>query len=135
MQTMDDSQKRNSQPTLQKKGKPFPVNAHFQNGVAEKRIRDLSNNARTMLIHASQLWPVAITAHLWTYAIRMANDVRNGMPNATASIAPLEKFSGTTLKAKLSDFHPLGCPAYVLDSNLAARKKKSKWKDRMQVGI
>ena len=28
------------------------VNAHFQNGVAEKRIRDLQDNARTMLLHA-----------------------------------------------------------------------------------
>ena len=28
------------------------INAHFQNGIAEKRIRDLQDNARTMLLHA-----------------------------------------------------------------------------------
>ena len=28
------------------------VNAHFQNGVAEKRIRDLQDKARTTLLHA-----------------------------------------------------------------------------------
>ena len=28
------------------------VNAHFQNGVAEKRIRDLQDSARTQLLHA-----------------------------------------------------------------------------------
>ena len=28
------------------------VNAHFQNGIVEKRIRDLQDNARTMLLHA-----------------------------------------------------------------------------------
>ena len=38
------------------------VNAHHQNGVAEKRIRDLSDTARTMLIHANRFWPDAISA-------------------------------------------------------------------------
>jgi hypothetical protein len=28
------------------------VNAHFQNGIAEKSIRDLQEQARTMLLHA-----------------------------------------------------------------------------------
>jgi hypothetical protein len=111
------------------------VNAHFQNGIAEKRIRDLSDSARTMLIHASRQWPAAITAHLWPYAIRMASDVRNATPNAKENLAPLEKFSGTTLKPKLSDFHPFGCPAYVLDSNLQAGKKIRKWDERARVGI
>ena len=35
------------------------VNAHWQNGVAEKRIRDLQDNARTMLLHAQCRWPDA----------------------------------------------------------------------------
>ena len=30
------------------------VNAHFQNGVAERRIRELQDHARTMLIHANR---------------------------------------------------------------------------------
>jgi hypothetical protein len=30
------------------------VNAHFQNGVAERRIRDLSDGARTSLLHAKE---------------------------------------------------------------------------------
>ena len=30
------------------------VNAHFQNGVTEHRIRELQEHARTMLIHASK---------------------------------------------------------------------------------
>jgi hypothetical protein len=41
------------------------VRAHFQNGIAEKRIRDLQERARTMLIHASNKWPKAINASLW----------------------------------------------------------------------
>ncbi|WP_317203594.1 hypothetical protein, partial [Janthinobacterium sp.] len=40
------------------------VNAHFQNGVAERRIRELQDHARTMLIHSSKRWPTAINTHL-----------------------------------------------------------------------
>jgi hypothetical protein len=35
------------------------VGAHHQNGVAEKKIRDLQENARTMMLHASVRWPMA----------------------------------------------------------------------------
>ena len=43
------------------------VNAHFQNGVAERRIRELQDHARCMLIHANRRWPEAITPSLWLY--------------------------------------------------------------------
>jgi transposase InsO family protein len=33
------------------------VNAHWQNGVAERRIRELQENANTMLLHARRRWP------------------------------------------------------------------------------
>jgi hypothetical protein len=58
------------------------VNAHHQNGMlAERRIRTLQEHARTMLIHANQRWPKCITANLWPYALRMANNVLNETPN------------------------------------------------------
>ena len=50
------------------------VNAHFMNGKSERRIRELQDSARTMLVHAKHRWPRAITAHLWPYALRTAND-------------------------------------------------------------
>ena len=40
------------------------VNAHFQNGIAETRIKDLQDHARKSLIHAKIRWPEAITANL-----------------------------------------------------------------------
>ena len=51
------------------------VNAHHQNGIAEKRIRDLQDTARTMLVHAKKRWPKAVSAHLWPYAC-LANSQR-----------------------------------------------------------
>jgi hypothetical protein len=40
------------------------VNAHWQNGIAERRIRDLKEQSRTMLLHAEHHWPDAICTSL-----------------------------------------------------------------------
>ena len=56
------------------------VNAHHQNGYAERRIRELQELARSMLIHANCKWPKSVTANLWPYAIRLANDMYNVSP-------------------------------------------------------
>ncbi len=36
------------------------VNAHFQNGIAERTIRDLSESARKQLLHAHACWLAAV---------------------------------------------------------------------------
>ena len=43
----------------------YGVSAHLQNGKVEKRIRDLQDQARKMLLHATSRCPQAITAHLY----------------------------------------------------------------------
>jgi hypothetical protein len=46
---------------------------------SEKRIGDLQRKVTTLLLHAQRRWPDAIKTHLWTYAIRSANDSRKYM--------------------------------------------------------
>ena len=58
------------------------VGTHHQNGVAERRIKELTHMAQTMLIHANQQWPGAVTVHLWPYALCEANHALNCMPNS-----------------------------------------------------
>jgi hypothetical protein len=111
------------------------VNAHFQNGVAERRIRELQDHARTMLIHANKRWPTAIDTHLWPYAIRTANDVLNSAPDLKREFAPIEAFSQTRITTNPKHFCPFGCPVYVLNNALQAGKKINKWKERARVGI
>jgi hypothetical protein len=36
------------------------VNAHFQNGIAERAIWDLSESAHKQLLHAHACWPAAV---------------------------------------------------------------------------
>ncbi|KAL7478813.1 hypothetical protein ACHAW6_008183 [Cyclotella cf. meneghiniana] len=56
------------------------MNAHFQNGVAKRAIRDITEAAQTMLLHAKARWPSAVHLSLWPYAVRMAVYVHNTVP-------------------------------------------------------
>ena len=96
------------------------VNAHFTNGLAEKRIRDLQDLTRTLLIHASIKWKHCITANIWPYAMRMANDAMNNSPSLQDinRRTPEQIFSKTNANMNAKHFKPCGCPVYVLDSAL-----------------
>jgi hypothetical protein len=112
------------------------VNAHFQNGRAERKIRDLQDGARASLLHAMKRWPSAITINLWPYAMRYINDVNNYVPRKGECEAPIELFSSTKMSKKLNNFHHFGCPVYVLDHNLqSGRRSRMKWKERVRVGV
>ena len=54
------------------------VNGHHQNGRAEKKIRDLREQARAMLLHAHARWQSAITNNLWPYAVQTAMELHGG---------------------------------------------------------
>jgi hypothetical protein len=111
------------------------VNAHHQNGKAEKKIRDSQELARTMLLHAKQRWPKAITANLWPHAMRMANDVSNVAPGITDAISPIEKFSQAAAAPKVKHCHTFASPACALDAKLQSGKTISKWKHKARIGI
>ena len=111
------------------------VNAHFQNGIAEKRIRDLQEQARKQLLHAKARWPSAIEINLWPYAIRNANDIRNTLPDKDDGSSPIERFSGTNVSPKLRHNHTFGCPVYALDNRLQANGRIPKWNKRARLGI
>ena len=112
------------------------VSAHFQNGIAEKRIRDLTERARTSLLHAMNRWPSAVNVHLWPYALRFANDVYNAAPSIKTGRSPLESFSGTPVRPQVLNFHPPFCPVYVLHSGLqGGGKRPNKWVRRSRVAI
>jgi hypothetical protein len=74
------------------------VGAHHQNGIAKKKIRDLQENARTMMLHYSVRWPMAHSVSLWPYAIRTAADVMNATPRVDKiAISPIKHFSGVKI--------------------------------------
>ena len=117
------------------------VNAHHQNGKAERRIGDVTTGTRTSLLHASHRWPNAINASLWPSAMKNYVNLRNAIPTQflpgkklgrkklpdTFQASPLSKFCGFETTVDLRDFHPFGSPVYVLEAALQAKHSHNKW--------
>ena len=111
------------------------VNAHFQNGIAERHIRDLQEQARTSMLYAMNKWKKMILICLWPYAIRHANDVANSRPRKGEDSSPMEKFTGVPIRPKLYHFHAFGRPTYMLDNAIQSGQGVPKWKQRARLGI
>ena len=111
------------------------VGAHHQSGVAERRIRDITKNTRTSLLHAAHRRPKAIAANLWPQAIKHAVNVYNSLPCQGKTESPLSKFAGMSIQPNLKDFHPFGCPVYVLQAPLQTRSPFPNWGERSRIGI
>ena len=111
------------------------VNAHFQNGIAERRIRDLQEQTRTSMLYAMNKWKRMVLICLWPYAMRHANDVANATPRKGEEQSPLERFSGVNITPKLRHFHAFGCPTYVLDNALQSGQGSPKWKRCSRLGV
>jgi len=111
------------------------VDAHHQNGIAERYIWTITEHARSMLIHAMIHWPEIIKESFWPYAIQLAVDIHNSTPT-DSGLSPLEIFSGTTSSSNpLVNFHPFGCPIFVLEPTLHQNHKIPKWKPRLRMGV
>ena len=114
------------------------VNAHHQNGVAERRIRELQETTRAMLIHAMKRWPGVVTIHLWPYAIRMANQAYNSTPlhSHMNKQSPNKIFDNSAVDINPKHWKPFGCPTYVLKSELQGTSGiHPKWDARSRAGI
>jgi hypothetical protein len=112
------------------------VNAHWQNGLAERHIRVHQEMARTMLLHAKRRWPKAVETYLWPYALRMASDILRHTPRFDGKI-PMALFSQANVAPAKRHFHPFASPVYVLDSEMQQGKgySKRKWTERARVGL
>ena len=80
------------------------VNAHFQNGVAEKHIRDLQDLTQTAMLHASAKWPKAFSNHLWPYALRCVNETIISIPKRQDGKSALQIFADTSVFQRMSAF-------------------------------
>ena len=107
--------------------------AKWQNGVVECHIRTLTERARTMLLNAMHIWPNIITQDLWTFALKLAVDVHNNTPGVSG-LSPIDIFSGSFEKNRHLDFHPFGCPVFVLEASLQNGHKIPKWKPCLKNG-
>jgi hypothetical protein len=96
------------------------VNVHFQNGIAECAICNLSDSDRKQLLHARQHWPVAVHVALWPYALRSTALLHNTLPVLEDGTSRLELFSSIQVDANMKHVHTFACPVFALQNALAA---------------
>jgi len=111
------------------------VGAHHQNGRAEKRIRDLQDMARTMMVFAQEKWPSQHHPSLWPYALTYANDIFCHTPRAKDGVIPFAAFKGVSITPAVNDFHTWGQPCFVLRPDFQGPVKPPKWEKRAYTGI
>ena len=66
--------------------------AHHQNGIVERRIRLITETARTLLLHAQRHWPEHITTMLWPFAVKAAIERINYLSFDLEGKTPANKF-------------------------------------------
>jgi hypothetical protein len=113
------------------------VNEHHMNGTAERRIKKLQEMTRASLAHANYAWSEAITANVWPYAMRLANEASNATPMKSneQAYSPAQLFAGSKANANKKHFQPFGCLVHVPNQKLQQQKPHHKWKERVEVGI
>ncbi len=113
------------------------VGAHHQNGIVERRIRLITEVARTLLLHAQRHWPECVDTMLWPFAVKAAIERINCLHQDLEGKTPHSKFFGTDdLPLNVQDYHTFGCPVYVLDSRLqSGTLGPPKWEPRSRIGV
>lgn len=113
------------------------VGAHHQNGVSERAIQQITEWARTMMLHSLIHWPESADPALWPFAMEHAVYLWNNMPRKDTGLSPLEVFTQTSdMSANpLQQARVWGCPVFVLDPKLQDGKKLPKWKARSRQGM
>ncbi len=115
---------KNSCQALNQKVRFCGVGSYHQNGIVERRIRDLSDAARASLLYAIHHWPEGVSKNLWLFALKHAYNICNRVRSSNGK-TPEEVLSGvsSSFTSDLSQYHPFGCPAYVLDARFQGNSK------------
>jgi len=113
------------------------VGAHHQNGIVERRIKELTLISRTLLLHAKRHWPDYITTMMWPFALKEAAyrlnrlSLRSDGRSCEATFFDVDKdFIDPSI------YHSFGSPCFVLDSRLQSGVGGApKWEPRSRLGI
>ncbi len=111
------------------------MNAHFQNGIAERAIWDLSEGTRKQLLHACACWPAAVHFALWPYALRNAALLHNSLPVLEDGTLRLELFSSIQVRVQYKARAHFCVPSVCITNALASGKSLPRWSPRARLGL
>ncbi len=111
------------------------VNAHFQNGIAERAIQNLSKSTCKQLLHVHAQWPAAVHFALWPYALRNAALLHINLPVLEDGTSWLELFSSICVGANMKHMHTFACPVFALQNTLASGNQLPRWSPRAHLSL
>ena len=86
------------------------VGVHFQNGIAEAFIKQLTEKSRTMLIHTKHRWPEVIQPWLLPFALKQAEINLNNLCLSKSGKSRAKHFGAMHNKTNIRHYHTFGCP-------------------------
>ena len=113
------------------------VGSHHQNGIAERKIKSLTLEGRTLLLHAKIMLPEYISTILWPFAVKCYEDRMNHLIYRLDGRTPYKTLANLQASPlDIKSFHTFGCPCYVLDNCLqSGQSMVPKWEPRARMGI
>ena len=95
------------------------IGAHYQNGLSERIIKDLTLSSQTLVINAQRLRTEYNTTMFWPFALVAAADRMNNLHVDMHGQTPEMNLSTNIgSSTRLSHFHMFVCPVYILDARL-----------------
>ena len=106
----------------------------------EVKNKELTNGARTLLLHGIRMWPQMIDSMFWPFALKAYTERLNCLQVDQNGQTPEPRMAGVSLQRndiQVSNYHTLFCPVYVLDSRLqtAGGAGPPKWQPRSRIGV
>ena len=84
----------------------------------ELRIKELTLGSRTLLLHATILWPEVVSTMMWPFSFKAASQKYNILDMYEGVKTPEQKFSGADFQTFPTDYHAWGCPVSFLEAPL-----------------
>lgn len=111
------------------------VATHWQNRTAEHFIGTVTQQAWTILLHATAKWSLVIKEEMWSFALWHTVNFHNYSVWKQQTKTPYELFTGQVPSWSLSGFWVFGPPTYILHKALQDGSSHGKWKSRAWLGI
>ena len=94
--------------------------AHFQNGIAKRVIKDIQEQAQKQLLLARARSPEAMHLTLWTFAVRYTIYIHNTVPSQDDGCSRLKLFTGIRYGTRMKNNTFLAVP--FLPSKMISRE-------------
>ena len=113
------------------------VTTHHQNGMAERRIRELQELTCTLMVHYRRRWYKEATENICSYALCMANNLINEITSFKKpdKKRPQSVYSGYPVVPNSKHWKISKCPIYVIDSALQSTQPHQNWSEKSRVGV